>query len=159
MDQYQKDIIAMNKFYLTKWNKATNDDLPLPAIEFNLTGFAAGQFVYQTLHNIIVSSKLRYNKYIYHTNNHGHFLTNTVPHEIAHYIAITVYGIKEGKGHNNCWKTVMSLLGAEAKKYHEYKCEAAWETLYKLDQLKRSLLKGELKNKKLVLPNKVLTKK
>ena len=47
-------------------------------------------------------------------------LNNTVAHEIAHLIAIELYG-EEGRGHGSEWKSVMRALGVPAEIYHDMK--------------------------------------
>ncbi len=57
---------------------------------------------------------IRYNPYIfakYFDDN----LQHTVPHEVAHYIADMIYGIKNIKPHGQEWKDIMQQFGIEAK--------------------------------------------
>jgi SprT protein len=46
-------------------------------------------------------------------------LRQTVPHECAHLIARTIFGVHI-KPHGNEWKTVMVQLGANPKRCHSY---------------------------------------
>jgi len=78
-------------------------------INFKLSGRAAG--MYHLRHG---ERFIRYNPYIfakYFTDN----LQHTVPHEVAHYVADILYGIKNIKPHGKEWKKVMHHFGVEAR--------------------------------------------
>ena len=50
-------------------------------------------------------------------------LNDTCPHEVAHYVAAFLYG-REGYGHNNLWRRVMSWMGIPAAdRCHQYSLE------------------------------------
>lgn len=83
-------------------------------IDFNLRGAAAGQ--YRVRNGV---PEIRYNPYLfarYFADN----LTNTVPHEVAHYIVDLVYGARNVKPHGIEWRQVMNTLGAPASRVHNY---------------------------------------
>jgi len=83
-------------------------------INFGLTGRAAGMY-----HVHGTSRYIRYNPYLfakYFDDN----LRQTIPHEVAHYIADTLYGIKNIRPHGREWKTIMGQFGAEASIHCDY---------------------------------------
>lgn len=55
--------------------------------------------------------------------HHDQMIGRTVPHEIAHYISLVVYG-QEGSGHGYLWQSVMRALGiADSNRCHTYSLE------------------------------------
>ncbi len=79
---------------------------PIP-VYFNLSGRAAG--MYRVAQD---EREIRYNPYLfakYFDDN----LANTVPHEVAHYVADSLYGLKNIKPHGVEWQALMRMLGAE----------------------------------------------
>jgi SprT protein len=79
------------------------------AVTFDLTGSAAGMYRVRRGERVI-----RYNPYIfakYFENN----LAVTVPHEVAHYVADCLYGLRNIRPHGEEWKAVMRSLGAEPR--------------------------------------------
>lgn len=85
-----------------------------PAIDYSLRGACAGQFV----GDAIFVSTLRFNLELCKANEND-FISQTVPHEVAHYISRKRYGY-EGRGHGREWKTVMMALGLTPKRCHDY---------------------------------------
>lgn len=83
-------------------------------IHFKLTGRAAGMYHFNRGKRYI-----RYNPYIfakYFEDN----LENTVPHEVAHYVADILYGIKNIRPHGLEWQHIMRQFGVEAKVHCDY---------------------------------------
>ncbi len=79
---------------------------PIP-VRFNLHGRAAG--MYRVAQG---GREIRYNPYLfakYFDDN----LANTVPHEVAHYVADLLYGWRSIKPHGVEWQALMRMLGAE----------------------------------------------
>ena len=84
------------------------------AVNFKLTGRAAGMY-----HVNRHERYIRYNPYLfakYFDDN----LQQTVPHEVAHYVADMLYGIKNIRAHGKEWKRVMRTFGVEAQTYCSY---------------------------------------
>lgn len=78
-------------------------------VVFDLKGKAAGMYRVQNGEHLI-----RYNPYIfarYFDDN----LSQTVPHEVAHYIADMIYGFRNIRPHGPEWKDIMRLFGAEPR--------------------------------------------
>jgi predicted SprT family Zn-dependent metalloprotease len=44
---------------------------------------------------------------------------NTILHEIAHALCVYVYGIKQGKGHGSCWRSIATQIGCDGKRCFE----------------------------------------
>lgn len=62
---------------------------------------------------------IRYNPFIfakYFNDN----LAQTVPHEVAHYIADMVYGFRNIRPHGQEWKEIMRFFGADTRATSQY---------------------------------------
>ena len=97
----QSLVINTTNRYIELAGKLYHRQFQMIDVNFNLSGRAAGMYHFQAGYRYI-----RYNPYIfakYFDDN----LSNTVPHEVAHYIADKVYGIKNIKPHGVEWKTIM----------------------------------------------------
>lgn len=86
---------------------------PIPKIEFNLRGRAAGRAHYS-------ENLIRLNTHLFRENE-NEFIARTVPHELAHLIAYQVFG-REGTGHGHNWRFVCRVLGmTDVTRCHHYK--------------------------------------
>jgi len=83
----------------------------MPEISLNLKGACAGQASFSCW-------LVKYNFELY-MQNKVDFINRTVPHEIAHLIARTVYGMWI-KSHGVEWQSVMRKFGIEPKRCHSY---------------------------------------
>lgn len=81
-------------------------------INFNLKGRCAGMY---RVHRQLCRQKreIRYNSHIFSKYYDDNFRT-TIPHEVAHYVADVIYGLKKIKPHGKEWKEIMHLFGADA---------------------------------------------
>lgn len=87
-----------------------------PAVDYSLRGACAGQYVRKNETNEEV---LRFNIELA-KNNEEEFVTQTVPHEVAHLISRNMYGFPNGHGHGMRWKMTMMALGVEPTRCHSY---------------------------------------
>lgn len=81
-------------------------------ILFDLTGVASGMFRVNNLVPVI-----RYNPYIF-SKHFDYSLANTVPHEVAHYVIYSLYGLKTVRPHGKEWKDLMLQFGAKPSRTH-----------------------------------------
>lgn len=89
-----------------------NRSLIRPSIRLDLRGQSAGS-ANPTTH------LLRFNKVLF-LANHQHFLTQTVPHEVAHLVAYEVFG-STIKPHGKEWQHIMhSVYQLPAERCHHY---------------------------------------
>lgn len=102
-------LIAEHKF---------NRSFPRPIVTFTKTGNVAGTANSTT-------NKLNYNNTLLN-ENFDKFIISTVPHEVAHLIDNHVYEthayrrLQKRSVHGKTWKYVMSILGANPKRCHNY---------------------------------------
>ena len=88
----------------------------MPAIEirFDLRGQAAGKVTFHRNSSPII----HYNIALLIENKES-FLNQTLPHEVAHIVARTLFGTGI-KPHGPEWQSVMNLFGAKASRCHDY---------------------------------------
>lgn len=94
---------------------------------FDLKGRAAGMYRVKTTPSLPsvtsftfkktppakVDRVIRFNPWIF-TKYPDDSWTNTIPHEVAHYIVDCLYGLARVRPHGNEWKQVMQNFGAQA---------------------------------------------
>lgn len=105
----QSLVMSSTHYYINAAANLFNRQFPLIPVNFKLTGRAAGMY-----HVHRHKRYIRYNPYLfakYFDDN----LRNTVPHEVAHYIADMVYGINNIKPHGREWRAIMRQFGVEAR--------------------------------------------
>lgn len=81
---------------------------------FDLSGKAAGMYRVKAGQRVI-----RYNPYVfakYFDDN----VSETIPHEVAHYVTDMLFGLKKIRPHGNEWKSVMQVFGVAAKRTANY---------------------------------------
>jgi SprT protein len=88
---------------------------PVPALllSFDLRGQAAGQFRVDASGQ----ARIRYNAALM-LRHEAEFLAQTVPHEVAHYLAFLCYG-RGIRPHGPQWQQLMRGLGAEPRRCHD----------------------------------------
>jgi len=88
-----------------------NRTFPRPIINFNQRGKAAGSARLQL-------NELRFNPILLQENQ-SHFITHTVPHEVAHLLVYQIYG--RTKPHGKEWQQIMNqIFDLAAKTTHQY---------------------------------------
>ena len=87
--------------------------VPIPVL-FDLRGKAAGMYRVRKNERCI-----RYNPHIF-ARFFDDNLEQTVPHEVAHYIADAVYGFGNIRPHGPEWKAMMKLFGANTRATCDY---------------------------------------
>jgi SprT protein len=104
-------IATVEQLYI-KAEKHYNRKFTRPIVEINLKGRTAGYAHY--------SGKLQFNPILY-KENVQEFLAQTLPHEIAHLIAVELYGFQKGKGHGAAWQSVMvNCFNRSPDRCHKY---------------------------------------
>ena len=83
-------------------------------VHFDLKGKCAG--MYQVKGR---SRRIRYNPWLF-AKYYQDSLSDTVTHEVAHYLVDCLYGLRRVKPHGSEWKAIMIDLGAEPKATGSY---------------------------------------
>jgi len=86
-------------------------------ISFNLRGRAAGMFRVQA-----GRQEIRYNPWIFSRHFHDN-LSQTVAHEVAHYVVDQLFGRRGIRPHGKEWQNVMIALGHEPRATCDYDLE------------------------------------
>lgn len=80
---------------------------PALPIHFDLHGKCAGMYQVKG-----PNKRIRYNPWIF-AKYYEESLSNTVVHEVAHYLVDCLWGINKVKPHGREWKNTVRLMGAE----------------------------------------------
>ena len=79
---------------------------------------------------IVLSEKMRstagtanYSRYLIKLNSrlltdHPHHIEQTFAHELAHLVAVELYGIADGRGHGHRWASIMDRFGYASDRCH-----------------------------------------
>jgi len=113
----QHRVVEATSGYIDQARDLFDTDFNRVAVGFDLTGKAAGMYRVRRSERII-----RYNPYIfakYFDDN----LAVTVPHEVAHYIADMVYGLRNIRPHGQQWQALMAAFGADPSRTCSYDME------------------------------------
>ena len=90
---------------------------PMIEVRYNLRGTCAGQYCYQRTF-MGVTEYFKLNSIIL-SENVEHYISQTVPHEVAHYIVRSVFGRVQSHGAE--WQGVMTkIFGLDSKRCHNY---------------------------------------
>ncbi len=87
--------------------------VPRPRITFDLRGRSAGQFRVDG-----GEASIRYNCALL-AREEAQFLAQTVPHEVAHYLAYLRFGCHI-RPHGPQWQQLMRALGADPRRCHDF---------------------------------------
>ncbi len=102
----QQQIIAETLKYVQKACRLFNHSFNPIEVLFDLHGQASGMFCASGEHLLI-----RYNPYIF-AKYFDYSISNTVPHEVAHYVIYCLHGPKGVRPHGREWKDLMRKFGA-----------------------------------------------
>ena len=81
---------------------------------FDLIGKSAGMYRVRAGQQVI-----RYNPYVFAKYFDDNF-SETIPHEVAHYVTDILYGLRSIKPHGAEWKSVMQVFGVAANRTANY---------------------------------------
>ncbi len=110
----QEQVINKTNHFLQSAGDYYNRHFPEIPVLFDLTGKAAGMYRVKACQRVI-----RYNPYIFSKYFDDNF-SETIPHEVAHYVTDVLYGLKKIRPHGNEWKSVMQVFGVAANRTANY---------------------------------------
>lgn len=116
-EQQQAVVIARTDDQVRLASEYFDQVFPKLPVLFDLSGRAAGMYRVRAGRR-----EIRYNPFIfarYFDDN----LAQTVPHEVAHYVADMLHGFRSIRPHGSEWKRVMELFGAEPRASCQYDLE------------------------------------
>ena len=100
-------IIRATNDCIAKAEKIFHQSFATLPIHFDLQGKSAGMYQVKG-----INKRIRYNPWIF-AKYYEESLSNTVVHEVAHYLVDCLWGINKVKPHGREWKNTMRLMGAE----------------------------------------------
>lgn len=106
--------LARTAELLTAGSTLIQRPVPRPRIAFDLRGRSAGQFRVDSRGH----AGIRYNPALL-ARHEADFLAQTVPHEVAHYLAFLRFG-RRIRPHGPEWQQLMRDLGADPRRCHEF---------------------------------------
>ena len=109
----QNKVVDMTRRLIEQAENQFHVPIPPPVLRFDLKGGAAGMVVFSRTGPLI-----RYNRQMLEENGES-FLEQTVPHEVAHLVARTLYGIGI-RPHGPEWKSIMAFFDAPAHRCHHF---------------------------------------
>lgn len=105
-------VLAQTTVLLDAGGRLIARPVPRPRITFDLRGRSAGQFRVDG-----GEASIRYNAALV-ARDTPQFLAQTVPHEVAHYLAYLRFG-GHIRPHGLQWQRLMRALGADPRRCHE----------------------------------------
>lgn len=112
-DQEQQVISETNHFLKIAADYYSRSFSEIPVL-FDLKGRAAGMYRVR-----MEQRAIRYNPYVFAKYFNDNF-SETIPHEVAHYVTDILYGLKSIRPHGNEWKSVMEVFGVAANRTANY---------------------------------------
>ncbi len=110
----QKNVITLVDNYIECATNLFQKKFPPINVLFDLKGRAAGMYKIDK-----GSKKIRFNPYHFAKHPEENF-TETIPHEVAHYIIDQLYGIRNVRPHGKEWQSLMLKFGVEPKRTFSY---------------------------------------
>ncbi len=107
-------VEALTRDYIDQAGRLFGQAFQPIAVVFDLSGRAAGMYKIKRGQRMI-----RYNPWLF-AKYYAESLTNTVPHEVAHYIVDCLYDRRHTRPHGPAWQDVMQRFGAECRVTGEY---------------------------------------
>jgi SprT protein len=113
----QQQVVELTADYIDRATAIFARSFSHIPVTFDLTGRAAGMYRVDRRQR-----RIRYNPYLFSKYFEDN-LSVTVPHEVAHYIADRMYGMRNIRPHGREWLAIMHTFGAEAKRTCNYDLE------------------------------------
>ena len=150
--EQKQQVIESTNAYIEKACQSLSIKLATIDVRFDLSGKSSGMFVVRQ-----GKAYIRYNEIIF-SSYFEDSVTNTVAHEVAHYVVYSIHKWKSVKPHGTEWKSIMSIFGVppdvtskydisflplKQQRRHDYKCKC---TNYQLTTTRHN----KVQNKKTV---------
>lgn len=110
----QEQVINKTNYFLKSATDYYNRAFSEIPVLFDLTGKAAGMYRVKAGQRVI-----RYNPYVFAKYYDDNF-SETIPHEVAHYVTDVLFGLNKIRPHGSEWKSVMQVFGVAANRTANY---------------------------------------
>jgi len=116
-ESQKAEVVAATEDCIKKAGQLYDRQFSSLPVLFDLKGSCAGMYQRRD-----ASRHIRYNPWLF-AKHYAYSLRQTVPHEVAHYVADCLWGIRCIKPHGKEWRSVMTALGAEPVATAKYSLE------------------------------------
>ena len=113
----QRQAVVLTRQFLALAARLFGSALVAPSIRFDLRGQSAGQFRETGRGGLLI----RYNSLLLERHPQE-FLSQTVPHEVAHLVVFNLLGPRVPP-HGHEWRAVMATFGARPDRCHNFSVE------------------------------------
>lgn len=110
----QRDVVARTLHFIHCGEEIFNRRFDALPVVFDLRGRASGMYRVRGKQR-----QIRYNPWIF-SAYYEDCVASTVPHEVAHYLADMVFGLRNIRPHGGEWKAIMAAFGADASVTSNY---------------------------------------
>ncbi|MFV1983902.1 MAG: SprT-like domain-containing protein [Thiohalomonadales bacterium] len=110
----QQEVIEVTMSFIQRACRYYDRQFVEIPVLFDLTGRASGMYCIKARKKYI-----RFNPWLF-AKYYDDSLSDTIPHEVAHYISDELYGLRNIRPHGAEWKSVMLLFGVKAKATGNY---------------------------------------
>ncbi len=113
-EQQQQQVVEVTLSFIQRASRFYDREFKAIPVLFDLSGRASGMYCVKARKKYI-----RYNPYLF-SKYYNDSLSDTIPHEVAHYISDELYGLRRIRPHGAQWKSIMQLFGVAAKATGNY---------------------------------------
>jgi len=110
----QEQVIKETNNFIKSAEDHFSRSFPTIPVLFDLSGKSAGMYRVKAGQRVI-----RYNPYVFSKYFDDNF-SETIPHEVAHYVTDVLFGLKRIRPHGIEWKSVMQIFGVAANRTANY---------------------------------------
>ncbi len=112
--QQQQQVVEVTLSFIQRASRFYDREFKAIPVFFDLSGRASGMYCVKARKKYI-----RYNPHLF-SKYYNDSLSDTIPHEVAHYISDELYGLHRIRPHGAEWKSIMQLFGVVAKATGNY---------------------------------------
>ena len=106
----RREVMAATGQWIERAGEVFSRSLEVPEVLFDLKGRCAGMYRLRRGQRVI-----RYNPWLF-ARYYEENLEQTVPHEVAHYVADCLYGAANIRPHGSEWQAIMGIFGVPAER-------------------------------------------
>jgi len=121
----ENEVIKLVEYYIEMGSTLYKKKIPAIKTLFDLKGRTAGMYKIERGKRMI-----RFNPYHFAKYPEENF-SETIPHEVAHFIIDQIYGMKNVRPHGKEWKALMLDFGVEPKRAFSYSLEGIPTKMHK----------------------------
>jgi SprT protein len=113
-ENLQEQVIQETNHFIKSAADYYDQEMKEIPVLFDLVGKSAGMYRVKAGQRVI-----RYNPYVFAKYYDDNF-SETIPHEVAHYVTDILFGLRHIRPHGAEWKSVMQVFGVTANRTANY---------------------------------------